>query len=235
MTTKVVLKDVVKTHGAVLAVDHISLKILGGEFFSILGPSGSGKTCFVYSLLVNASRLIDKQFDYVICFLGSNDSKLQELTSIYGSKIRFVKGLPESFEEYIDSSKNGFILVDDLMSESTKDERVSTLYTKTSHHSNVSVCLILQNIFHYGKERYTILRNSHYLVVFNNPLDQTIVRTLAHRISPTNKGAVIDIFNAAHSRYRYLFLDGKPDSLPELRFRTDLFHPHFQRCFVLSK
>jgi len=38
------LDGVVKTHGPVVAVDHVSLGIRSGEFFSILGPSGSGKT-----------------------------------------------------------------------------------------------------------------------------------------------------------------------------------------------
>ncbi len=33
-----------KTHGQVVAVNHVSLTIERGEFFSILGPSGSGKS-----------------------------------------------------------------------------------------------------------------------------------------------------------------------------------------------
>lgn len=44
MSSSVVLQNVVKTHGQVVAVDHISLRVESGEFFSLLGPSGSGKT-----------------------------------------------------------------------------------------------------------------------------------------------------------------------------------------------
>jgi spermidine/putrescine transport system ATP-binding protein len=38
------LLDVVKTFGNVRAVDHVSINIEDGEFFSLLGPSGCGKT-----------------------------------------------------------------------------------------------------------------------------------------------------------------------------------------------
>ncbi len=38
------LVDVVKRFGDVAAVDHVSLEVLDGEFFSLLGPSGCGKT-----------------------------------------------------------------------------------------------------------------------------------------------------------------------------------------------
>ena len=38
------LRDVVKKFGEVSAVDHVSMQIRDGEFFSMLGPSGCGKT-----------------------------------------------------------------------------------------------------------------------------------------------------------------------------------------------
>jgi spermidine/putrescine transport system ATP-binding protein len=37
-------EDVSKSYGAVRAVDHVSLSVEQGEFFSLLGPSGCGKT-----------------------------------------------------------------------------------------------------------------------------------------------------------------------------------------------
>ena len=38
------ITSLVKRHGATLAVDHVSLTVPRGEFFSLLGPSGAGKT-----------------------------------------------------------------------------------------------------------------------------------------------------------------------------------------------
>ncbi len=38
------LRDVVKTYGTFMAVDHVSLTIEDGEFVALVGPSGCGKT-----------------------------------------------------------------------------------------------------------------------------------------------------------------------------------------------
>lgn len=38
------LRDIIKQFGEVTAVDHVSMQIRDGEFFSLLGPSGCGKT-----------------------------------------------------------------------------------------------------------------------------------------------------------------------------------------------
>lgn len=42
--TSIDITSLVKWHGATLAVDHVSLTVQRGEFFSLLGPSGAGKT-----------------------------------------------------------------------------------------------------------------------------------------------------------------------------------------------
>ncbi|MGH2404629.1 MAG: ATP-binding cassette domain-containing protein, partial [bacterium] len=44
MEYDVELLDVSKHFGAVVAVDHVSMQVRRGEFFSLLGPSGCGKT-----------------------------------------------------------------------------------------------------------------------------------------------------------------------------------------------
>jgi putative spermidine/putrescine transport system ATP-binding protein len=40
----IIFKDVCRFFGEVKAVDHVSMEVKDGEFFSMLGPSGSGKT-----------------------------------------------------------------------------------------------------------------------------------------------------------------------------------------------
>jgi multiple sugar transport system ATP-binding protein len=42
--SEVVLEEVVKTYGDVVAVDHVSFTIKDGEFIALVGPSGCGKT-----------------------------------------------------------------------------------------------------------------------------------------------------------------------------------------------
>ena len=44
MSNEVIIQDVVKLYGEFMAVNHISLHIKQGEFFTLLGPSGCGKT-----------------------------------------------------------------------------------------------------------------------------------------------------------------------------------------------
>jgi spermidine/putrescine transport system ATP-binding protein len=41
------IRGLSKTHGTTRAVDHLSVTVMRGEFFSVLGPSGSGKTTFL--------------------------------------------------------------------------------------------------------------------------------------------------------------------------------------------
>ena len=60
-------------------------------------------------------------------------------------------------------------IYDNLMKDTTKSVDVCELYTEGSHHCNLSVICLLQNLYHPGKENGTINLNTQYIILFRNP------------------------------------------------------------------
>ena len=88
--------------------------------------------------------------------------------------IEFVKGITTALEQdsYFDVNKRNLIAFDDQIIDASKDKRILTFVTRGSHHRNLSVIYIVQNLFHQGKGSRSISLNSHYLVLFKNPRDK---------------------------------------------------------------
>ena len=138
--------------------------------------------------------------------------------------LKFIQGFPEDLDVHIDKAKRNLIILDDLMSEIGNDKRVTALFTKGSHHKNLSVILILQNLFHQSKEMRTISLNSHYLVIFRNPRDKSQINHLAKQMYPGNIRFLQQSYNDATSKpYGYLLLDLKPETPDEISLRTRIF------------
>ena len=77
--------------------------------------------------------------------------------------VKFIEGIPDTSDWNVDRRR--LIILDDLMSETNSG--VTDLFTKGSHHRNMSVIQVTQNLFPKKKEQRTISLNSHYIVVFN--------------------------------------------------------------------
>jgi len=84
---------------------------------------------------------------------------------------------------------------------------VTDLFTKGSHHRNLSVVYIVQNLFNNGKEHRTISLNSHYIVVFKNPRDISQIVHLAKQAYPGKVKAGQEVFKDTTSApFGYLLL-----------------------------
>jgi hypothetical protein len=190
----------------------------------VAGPSQSGKSTFVIKLLQLSDTYIDKPIHYIVWFYGENTPDINNIATVLPSKhVTTFQGIPDNFDPFIDSLKNGLFVFDDLMSESSKNPLISELATRGVHHRNISVILILQNLFVQGKERTTFMRNSHYLVIFRNPMDYSIPRLLANKLLPRQQDTFLKIYEkAVTSGSRYLFIDGHQETPPEARFRTNI-------------
>lgn len=85
-------------------------------------------------------------------------------------------------DDFFDPRMRNVIVVDDLMSTAAKDPRINDLFTEGSHHRNLTVIALNQNIF-FGKDP-TQRRNCHYLVLFKNPIDRQPIATLGRQMYP---------------------------------------------------
>ena len=114
------------------------------------------------------------------------------------------------------------IVLDDLMSTVAKDPRITDLFTEGSHHRNLSVVVLNQNLY-FSKDP-TQRRNCHYLVLFNNPVDKQSIMTLARQMYPGKTQYFLEKFeNATKQPYGYLLIDLKTTTPEELRLRDDIF------------
>ena len=93
----------------------------------------------------------------------------------------FVKRIPTALEQdsYFDVKKRNLIVFADRTIHASKDKRIVKLFTRGSHHRNLSVIYIVRNLFHQGKGRRSISLNSNYLVLFKNPRDKLQILTLS--------------------------------------------------------
>ncbi|RWS27209.1 hypothetical protein B4U80_07677 [Leptotrombidium deliense] len=137
--------------------------------------------------------------------------------------IQFCKGITENILDTFDATKKRLLVFDDLMDEAIKSKEVSDLFTKGSHHKNLSVILILQNYFCKGSFSRNIALNTQYIVLFKNPRDKMIVKYLASQLIPQNIKFLFDAFNdATKNPFSYLLLDLKPHTDERVRYLSNV-------------
>lgn len=107
-----------------------------------------------------------------------------------------------------DSSKNNIVIINDLMMQSEQDKSILNLFTVDSHHQNISVFFLSQNLLSQGKYMRTISLNCHYIILMNNPRDRSQINFLARQIFPTHSKFLVESYiDATSTQFGYLFLD----------------------------
>ena len=115
-------------------------------------------------------------------------------------------------------------MFDDLMTKAICDQRIADLFTKGSHHRNISVVYLTQNLFPQGKACRDIILNTQYMVLFNNPIDRQQVATLARRIYTSTRAVFMKRFERATSYpYGHLVIDLKSNTSEKDRLHTEIF------------
>jgi Cdc6-like AAA superfamily ATPase len=222
----------------------------------ITGPSGVGKTTFVSQLLEHSDKLFDVQFAYITIYIGTkleDNAILQQLQEkkenvqiidikqLYPSSKQFELDFKKNFLNTCkEKGKKGCIVFDDMMGELSKCGLLSDLFSKHSSHLDLTIIHITQNLFYKGKdpnEHITLYRNTHMLVLFKNPLDSSILSTIARRLGSGDKyKKILSLFHHVLDKERYIIIYGGFKRSPNLQFTSDIFNfdPMFQRVYSIS-
>jgi hypothetical protein len=212
--------------------DAISSEPEGEEIVTLIhpftmivsGPTGCGKT-FLLKQILNRIQDFCRPPPQRIVWLYKRWQPLYDLIlSVVKPKVEFIQGIPFDLDQddFFDTKVSNMIIIDDLMSLASKDPRINDLFTEGSHHRNLSVIVLNQNLY-FGKDP-TQRRNCQYLTLFNNPVDKQPITTLARQMYPGKAKYFLDIFRKAiNEPYGYLFVDLKPNTKENLRLRGNVF------------
>lgn len=185
------------------------------------GPTGSGKSHIVFRLIKYRSEMIDTEFEKVIyCLPHEQTIKIPDFVR-NDKRVVFHSGFP-NFDKF-NNGKPYLIILDDLMNDAKSD--VMNLFTRQSHHRNLSVVFLVQNIFFNGCKFFrTISLNCHYIILTKNPRDRNQISSLAVQLNPDNVRFVKEAYNdATKEPYQYLLFDLSQKCLENLRYRANIF------------
>ena len=91
------------------------------------------------------------------------------------------------------------MIIDDLLND-VYSKQVCDLFTKGSHHRNISVILNTQNFFHQGRYCRDISLNAKYLVLLKNVRDKNQFMYLARQVYAENSASLYKAYLDATKR-----------------------------------
>ena len=197
----------------------------------IAGPSGCGKTVFTTNLLLENPDVFSTTPHTIRYCYGSWQHGF-ELLKQHG--VQFHEGVPDSNLLPKWFPKGGILVLDNLMNEGSSDKNVLDLFTKDSHHQQITVIYLCQDLFPSGNFAKTISRNAHYILAFKNPRDQLGLQNLLQQSFPTQFREVLNTFRKVTNDrpFAYMLLDLHPASRDGQRILSHVLKDEaFMHCY----
>ena len=187
------------------------------------GPSQCGKTQWTLKLLKHANRMFDKPFDRIVWCYG----EAQALRGL-PNNVEVIRGVPDVAELRKGQAK--LVIIDDLMQE--MDDSMTALFTRGSHHLDVSIVYLTQNIFYKGQR--TMRLSCTHLVLFKNPSDKLQIANLGRQLYPRASKHFVEAFQDATKKpHSYLLVDLTQEADDKLRLRTNIFPDELCTVYVI--
>ena len=189
----------------------------------VVGPSKSGKTVFIRKMIRHNAWIFDPAPKKVVFLYGIWQETYEEMKQEFGDQVTWVQGLPEDPYPPFGDATPGLLIVDDLMGEMEKNhQHVSKWFTKGTHHMDVSLVVLVQNLF--PNNMRTASLNAHIIVLFPNPRDRSQLTRLSSQAFPGQAEWFKRAMRYAQSRpYRPLILNFHQTTPQQYRLSVDPF------------
>lgn len=158
--------------------------------------------------------------------------EIRKLTNF--KTIEFIKGSKDVLESYnFEGISDCILVIDDLMSEIVNDKRINNVFTKFSHHRNISVITLLQNLFPRGTHSKDIRLNLHYCIIMKSFTLEEQVNTIGYltfRKTPKFLSSAYE--KATVDDYSFLVLVQHPKQERQFRVLSDIFPGEYLSVYV---
>ena len=180
-------------------------------------------------MLQNAETMVDPPFEKVIWAYSEWQPAYDDMKGV-----EFVKGLTEDQVKKENLRGHSCVVLDD-MADQIDGTFLGALFTRISHHRNISIIFLLNNLFYKGlKTMRLVSLNTHYMVIFKSPRDKDSIATIARQMyGPDYKLMVQAYKDATEKKFGYLIIDSKSDTPEPIRLRTHIFEDS-PICYVIK-
>ena len=188
----------------------------------VAASSNSGKTELVRDLLINHYLMFEKPLEEIIWLYHKNakeEDLFHDLSTRLNVLITFIEGFPAkdiSDGALFKSDKNAIkcIVLDDCVVSALKSPNFLDLFTVLSHHMNIVVIAILQNLHaDTSSQRQimnNIIRNVSYIVLFPDRRQMAAARQIARTYFNGEEHRLIKPFKQlieSKQKHDYLLID----------------------------
>lgn len=191
----------------------------------VTGPTGCGKTCLLLNILKEIELFEQKPTKIIWCY-----SVYQEKFNAYKDIIHFHDGLYDVKSlENVQGHK--IVILDDLMHKLNED--VAETFTVYSHHLNISVFFITQNIFHQSKYMRDVSLNTQYLILFGQRRDTSQINVLASQMFPSQRKEFLKVYKEVTSKpHGYLLCELHPKNTYRVLLRTNILPYEIETVYI---
>jgi len=186
----------------------------------VVGPTGCGKTFGLLHLINNANIT----FTTMPCEIHLCYGEDQPAYDKHSIPIIKHQGLIPAENLFENDGRHRLLVIDDLMDEAKTSNVVEAVFTKQSHHMNLSVIFIAQTLFN-GKKR-TMSVNSNYFLLFKNPRDSLSIQNFARQAYPGNTRFVTESYaDATREPHSCLLVDMTQTAPTHMRLIGEFLNP----------